>query len=122
MGGSPTMCPELSKLLERRSLRAEGPASLLIFDIEHGRVRQLAVERFAVSQASAQELRPWRDRDFGCHPLGQQTPELGVMPAQIMSAAVPVFTDACPQPLHLGDQRLAGYVQILVHRHLPRSI
>ena len=46
-------------------------------------------------------------------------PELGMIPAKIMPAAVPVFTDSRPQPLHLREEFLmTEAVQILIHRIL----
>ena len=46
-------------------------------------VRKLTVERFPVFGATAQELRPGWDGDVGIYPLGQQRPQLRVMPAEI---------------------------------------
>ena len=40
----------------------------------------------------------------------QQTPELGMVPAQVMSAAVAMRADAGAQALHLGDQRIAIHI------------
>src|SRR4026209_1393897 len=42
-----------------------------------------------------------------------------MIPAKIMPAAVPVFTDSRPQPLHLREEFLmTEAVQILIHRIL----
>jgi hypothetical protein len=45
-----------------------------------------------------------------------------MMPAEIMTAAVAVLSDASPQPLDLIDQLFAGHsVQVFIHESLELS-
>ncbi|MBW3578718.1 MAG: hypothetical protein KY462_13455 [Actinobacteria bacterium] len=89
----------------------------VVLDIVNRGAGKLTIERFSVREATAQELRPWRYGNLRIDRLRQQTPELGMMPAEIVARTVPMSTDARPESLHLGDERLAvKALQILVRR------
>jgi hypothetical protein len=52
-------------------------------------------------------------------PLRQETPELGVMPAELVPRAVPVGANALAELPHFLDQRFARHAEhIVVHRLL----
>src|SRR3954447_15824812 len=70
--------------------------SSLVFEISPRRVGQFALQRLPIAQAAAQEFRPRRNGHFGRDPIGQQSPEIGMVPAQVVTGAVPVRADACP--------------------------
>src|SRR5262249_38070223 len=94
------------------------PGLLVRFELR-GRARgsgKLPVERLAVADAAAEELRPPGNDRKRVGPLGQKSPELRVMPAERVRARVPVCTDAGAQPLHLREQLFAGHrLEVLVH-------
>src|SRR6266508_1292857 len=94
-----------------------------VFEISPRRVRQLALQRFAIAQAAAQKFWPGRDGHFGRDPLGQQAPEIGMVPAQVVTGAVAVRADARSETLHLRDQLVAAQcfeVAVGVHVTAPR--
>src|SRR5215831_13422499 len=79
-------------------------------------MRPLPIQRFTILHTTPQELRPSRHRRQRVGLLREKTPQRRVMPAQRVSAAVPVCADPRPQPLRLDDQLLTRHhVQILVH-------
>ena len=64
-----------------RGWRSRGKidSASFVLEIGSGCVGQLAIQRFPIPQASAQEFRPGRHRDVGRDRLGQQPPQLGVI-------------------------------------------
>src|SRR5262245_10282451 len=69
--------------------------------------------------AAANELGPLRNHWDRVGLLGQQAPERGVVPAQRMSVAVAMLTNALPQLLHFGHEFLPGHpVEVFIHRRL----
>ena len=84
---------------------------------------QLSVKRLAILQTTTQELRPcWHARNR-IAPLRQQSPQLGMMPAELMARAVTVCANARPQTLDLRNQRLSIQpVDIFIHGALPSSV
>src|SRR5262249_32633551 len=58
---------------------------------------------------TAHEPRPGRHRDRRVDPLRQETPELWMVPAQIVAAGVAMRADALSQPPDLGDQLVAAH-------------
>ena len=82
--------------------------------------RQLPVERLAVAQASAKELRPVGDTGLRIGLFWQQSPQLRVMPAELLPRTVAVGPDALAQPPDLGYERVAiEGRQIVVHGFTP---
>jgi hypothetical protein len=53
---------------------------------------KLLIERLPIENAPAQELRPFRYDGEGVGFFWQQTPELGMVPAELMARAVSVST------------------------------
>ena len=89
---------------------------ITIWRIRPRRVRQLLVERLPVLDAARQEFRPGRHRRHRVRLLGQQAPELGVMPAEVVAGRIAVLADAGAEFLHLRDQLVAReFVEIGVH-------
>ena len=70
--------------------------------------RKLPVKRLAVPDTASHEFGPSRDLWLGICALGEEPPELGVMPAKIVSGAVPVLPDTFSQAQYLLDQLLVG--------------
>jgi hypothetical protein len=62
--------------------------------------------RLAIADTASQELRPLWDGGHGVGGLGQETPELGVVPAEVVSGAVAMLPNAVPQALLLPDEIL----------------
>src|SRR5262249_27926576 len=83
------------------------PSGSVILLVQHRRVGELPLQRFAVLEAAAQKLRPGGNRDRRIDPLGQETPELRMMPAQIVPARVAMLANALSQAPDLRDQFLA---------------
>ena len=76
----------------------------------------MAVERLAIPEASAQELRPVRDSGNRIGLFGQQAPQRRMVPAQLLSGAVAVLADSGAQPLDLCDERVSiEGCEIFVH-------
>jgi hypothetical protein len=79
--------------------------------------RELIVQRLPITDAPAHELGPVGHGRKGVLPLGQQSPQRGVMPAELVLAAVPMRADALSQLPGFGDELLAGQpFQVFVHR------
>jgi len=80
----------------------------------------LPVERLAVLQASAKELRPVRDTGLRIALLWQQSPQLRVMPAEFVSRTVSMRADSFAEAL---DLRYEGVSiegrQLFVHGFTP---
>src|SRR5688572_21697740 len=100
------------------------PVGRLSLEFARGalRVGKLAIERLPIANAAAQELRPGRHGGLRITALGQQTPELGMVPAELVPSAVTMRAYAGAQTAYLGDQLVARRcVEILIHRsHLVR--
>jgi len=100
--------------------RARGPSPRsLILSVQDRRVRKLPLERLPVTQASTDELRPWRNDDLRGELLREETPQLRVMPTQLVAGAVTMSAYSHSQPLHFGDELLAAEpLQIVIHGNL----
>src|SRR5262245_25457758 len=97
-------------------------ASSLIFVVGTRRVRQFAIKGFAIAQAAAQEFRPWRHGDVGRDALGKQSPEIRMMPAQIVAGAVAVRANTGAQALCFEEQLLAVHpVEVMIEIHAVLS-
>jgi hypothetical protein len=70
-------------------------------------VWQFAIQRFSIFETTSQELRPGRNQDVLSYGLGQQVPQLGMMPAQFVAAAVAMRPNAGSQPPDLRDKFIA---------------
>jgi hypothetical protein len=57
---------------------------------------KLVIERLAIADAAPQELRPLGHVGDGVGGLGQETPELGVVPAEFVAGAVTMPADPTP--------------------------
>ena len=80
-------------------------------------VGQLAVERLAVSQAPPQELRPVGHTRNGIARLWEQSPQIWMVPAELMARAIPVLPNSGPQPFHFSDERIAIQGRkVFIHR------
>src|SRR5262245_35571602 len=91
-------------------------ASRLIGRVGAGRIRELLIQRLSVDDAAPQKLRPCWDRRQRVRLLREESPELGMMPAERVAGAVSVSSDPGAQPSGLFDEPLAGhYFEILVH-------
>src|SRR5678815_664778 len=71
------------------------------------RIGDVTVERLPVADAASEELRPFRHGGKGIRALGEQPPELRVVPAELVAGGVAVLPDAGPQALHLREALLA---------------
>jgi hypothetical protein len=77
---------------------------------------QLLVERLAVLQAAPKELRPLGHFRERIRPLGQEAPEIGMVPAEFVASAVAVLADALTQPLALDDELfVAQAFEVVIH-------
>ena len=110
--------------MTRRGMRA---GSLRVLAIDPWGVGSLGVQRLPIGHTSAQETGPLGHLDRRLQPLGQEGPEIGVVPAEVVPRRVAVIPDPCPEPADLLPQLLHGQgLKILVHvrRHggslLPR--
>src|SRR5258707_850926 len=91
-------------------------STLPVFAVVNGRSGQFMVERLPIFETPSQKLRPWRHRHLWVDAFRQQTPQLRMMPAQVMPRTIAVGANAGSQSLHLRNQRLAvEAVQIFVH-------
>lgn len=90
--------------------------------VVNGRVWQLALERFSVAQATAQEPWPRWYGYLGFDALRQQAPKLGVMPTEVVAGTVSVAADASAQSPYLGDQLIAVQsIKIAINIHGSRG-
>lgn len=77
---------------------------------------KLSIECFPILDTAPQELRPGRDGDILRNWFRKQTPELRMVPTQIVAAAVAMGSNAVPQPHHFGNQFLSTPAQnVRVH-------
>lgn len=84
--------------------------------VVNGGIGKLAIQRRSVCDAATHEFRPGRDCDLRFDGLRQESPELRVKPAQIVSRAVAVRSDAGAEPLNLLNQRSAVHaIKIVIH-------
>ena len=82
----------------------------------HGRPSKLPVQRTAVGDATTHELRPRWDGDLRIDALGEQVPQLRVMPAQFMARTVAMRADALAEPPYLREERgPVHHVEVVVH-------
>src|SRR5688500_14268222 len=96
---------------------ARDPGSPPVRLVRPRRVGKLLVERLPIAQAAAQELRPRRDDGERIRALGAEPPELRMVPAERVTAAVAVRADAVAEALRLGDELVVGHQgEIVVHR------
>src|SRR5690606_34642349 len=96
--------------------RTSGSVLLVEFRVGARRVGELPVQGLPVADAAAEKLRPIRHRDVPRDRLRQQAPELRMVPAEIVPAAVAVGADAGAQPHHFRDQLFPGeVVEVRIH-------
>jgi hypothetical protein len=106
-------------MLRRRS----GPVRRVVLLRRPGSGGQLVVERLPVADAASQELWPLRHFRQGISGFGQETPELGMVPAELMVRAVTVPTDTVPQADYLLHELAARErFEIVVHRRHASSL
>jgi hypothetical protein len=80
-------------------------------------VRELRVERLAISHAASHEVRPFWNGDVRIHFLRKQSPQLRMVPTQFLPRAVAMGADSRSQPSHLVCELLSGECfEIFVHR------
>jgi hypothetical protein len=72
-------------------------------------IRQFAIQGFPVLQAAAKKLGPWRHGDILRYRFRQQSPQLRMVPAEIVSAAVASFADSIAQAHHFRNERFPGH-------------
>ena len=89
---------------------------LVELDLHARCVRQLLIERFAIPQTPTKELRPLRHTWKRVALLGKQPPQIGMVPAQLVSGAVAMRPDSGTETLDLGHECLSIEIrQILIH-------
>lgn len=99
------------------------PVYFIVLDIRDRSTRKLTIERFSIGDATAEELWPGRHGDVRIDRFRQQTPELWMMPAEIVAGVVPMRPDASPKSLHFGDEHLAvKTLQVLIHRRTSKIV
>lgn len=69
--------------------------------------RQLIVERLAIPEASAEELRPVGYPRNGIARFREQSPQFRMVPTERMACGIPVLSDSRPQPFHFCDERFS---------------
>ena len=80
------------------------------------RLLELLIQRRAVLDATSHELWPVGYHRLVLDVLGEQRPQVRMMPAQLMARAVAVCSDSRAQLLHLGDEVRARHVlEIVIH-------
>lgn len=81
-------------------------------------VRQLIVERLAISEASPQELRPVGNIGNRIGRFREQSPQFWMVPTELMACAIPVSADARAQPFHFCDERVSIQTRkVFIHTH-----
>ena len=84
---------------------------------------KLLIERLAIADAPPQELWPFRHLRDRIGDLGQEPPELGVVPAEFVTGAVSVPPDSFAQMHHFVNQVLSGErLKIVVRWHHEASV
>src|SRR5258708_4891348 len=125
--GSPTK-PASSRAISTTSAaswacigRIVARSTCVIFDVGNRRSPDFAVSDFPIGDAAAQKFEPRRHRNGRIDLFRQRPPELGVVPAPIVTRAVAMGADAGTQALHLPDQLVAGEpVEICIQERLHR--
>jgi hypothetical protein len=85
-----------------------------------GSFGSLLVERLPVANTPSHELRPRWNGDAKRHRLGQQSPQARMVPAELMTAGIPMLADACPETPDFCEQLLARErFEVLVHTPGP---
>jgi hypothetical protein len=84
------------------------PLSAVVFLVDPRSQRKLLIQRLAIAETSSKELRPGGYVGYRVGGLRQETPQMRVMPAEIVPSAVPVPTDSVAEPDHLRDEFLRG--------------
>src|SRR5262245_2097834 len=80
------------------------------------RTWNLLIQRLSVAYAAPEKLRPCRHCWLGVLFLGKQSPEIRVMPAQLVARAVTMRTNPLPQLLDFRDELFARHtIEILFH-------
>src|SRR5262245_10854970 len=77
----------------------------------------LLVQRLPIADAAGEELGPFRNLGNRIGLLREKSPQRRMVPAQVMTGAVPMGSNAVAQLAHLVDQLIARHAQkIVVHR------
>lgn len=80
------------------------------------RLPGLLIQRRAVLDATSHELWPVGYDWLVLDSLGEQRPQVRMVPAQVMTRAVAVCSDPRAQSLHLGDEvRSKHVIEIVIH-------
>ena len=99
---------------DRRAIH--DPVSTDIFFVASRRRRSLPVQGLAIPHTPSQELRPVRNDRQRIGLFRQQTPQFRVMPAKLLSRAIPVLPDSASEASYLGDELLARHeLEIVIH-------
>ena len=69
-----------------------------------GSVGKLFVQRLAVVDAAAHELRPLRHRNARGERFRQQTPKRRLVPAEVVPCRIPMLADAGSQSSHFRQE------------------
>lgn len=69
-----------------------------------GRFGQLGVEGLAVGDAASEELGPFGHGRDGVGRFGEESPELGMVPAEVVRGAVTMFANTCSQTGYFLDE------------------
>jgi acetyl-CoA C-acetyltransferase len=81
------------------------------------RIGRLLVERLPVAHAAAHELRPVGHDEARVALVWQQRPEIGVVPAQVVAARIPVLPNGGAELADFSDERVAGEcIEVFIHR------
>src|SRR5438093_13274524 len=79
-------------------------------------VQELFVQRLAIPEAAAQELRPCRHVRQRIALLGQQSPELWMVPTQFVTRSIAVGPNTCTQPFDFRHERVSIEIgEVFVH-------
>ena len=70
----------------------------------------MAVERLPVTYAALQECGPGGDVRDRIGPFGEEAPQRGMVPAEVLAGAVAMLADALAEPAHFGDELVAREV------------
>lgn len=70
-------------------------------------VGRLLIQRLTVAKAASEELRPVGDRRDGVGVLGEEFPEIGMVPAEVVAGGVAMFADAGAQAANFREEFVA---------------
>lgn len=88
----------------------------MVLFVGAGRIWQLLVEGLPVADASAEKYRPFRYAGERIRSLREETPESGMMPAELVLRAVAVGPNPLAKPPHLRGELFTRHaVEIFVH-------